>query len=221
VSSEKVSERVRVEWCRRIEAEYRSAAVTQHLTLWLIQIGASPDLIHAGLRITKDELEHARLSHKVAVAAGAKTIVIDREQLALESSSDREIDLLRACVGIFCLGETVAVPLFAALRAECTVPVAKKALDRILKDEVRHRDFGWTLLGWLLEQDRRRREMVQSELPRLLDRARANYGEVNEPKMSKTERAWGLMPSKKYREILEKTFVKDYRPRFAKLALTI
>ena len=32
-------ERAKREWMRRIEAEYRSAAVTQHLTLWLIQIG--------------------------------------------------------------------------------------------------------------------------------------------------------------------------------------
>jgi hypothetical protein len=221
VSSQEISDRVRLEWCRRIEAEYRSAAVTQHLTLWLIQIGASPDLIHAGLRITKDELEHARLSHKVATAAGAASIVIDREQLALESTSDREIDLLRACVSIFCLGETVAVPLFAALRAECTIPVARKALDRILKDEVRHRDFGWALLEWLIAEDSRRREVVQNELPRLLARARANYGEVNEPRMTKTERGWGLMPSKRYREILDKTMVRDYRPRFAKLGITI
>ena len=50
---------VRSEWLRRVEAEYRSAAITQHLTLWLIQIGASPDLLRAGLRIAGDELTHA------------------------------------------------------------------------------------------------------------------------------------------------------------------
>ncbi len=36
------SERVQHEWLRRVEAEYRSAAIAQHLTLWLTQIGASP-----------------------------------------------------------------------------------------------------------------------------------------------------------------------------------
>ncbi|MEO7331341.1 MAG: ferritin-like domain-containing protein, partial [Minicystis sp.] len=50
------SEAVRGEWLRRVQAEYRSAAVTQQLTLWLIQMGASPDLISAGLRIVRDEL---------------------------------------------------------------------------------------------------------------------------------------------------------------------
>jgi hypothetical protein len=216
-----VSERVRVEWSRRIEAEYRSAAVTQHLTLWLIQLGASPDLIEAGLRITRDELAHARLSHKVAVAAGAVAITIDRAQLQLEVSGDQERDLLRACVGIYCLGETVAVPLFAALRAGCTVPVARRALDRVLRDEVRHRDFGWSLLGWLLQQDPARRELVQRELPSLLADAHANYAPVEEPPLSGAERAWGLMAAKKYREILLRTVEKDYRPRFAKLGLTM
>ena len=63
-------DRAKWEWLRRVEAEYRSAAITQHLTLWLIQIGASPDLIHAGLRIVKDELAHAELSHRAFVAGG-------------------------------------------------------------------------------------------------------------------------------------------------------
>ena len=35
--------RVAAEWLRRVEAEYRSAAISNHLSLWLIQIGASPE----------------------------------------------------------------------------------------------------------------------------------------------------------------------------------
>ncbi|MFT3922445.1 MAG: hypothetical protein QM778_07925 [Myxococcales bacterium] len=31
------------------------------------------------------------------------------------------------------------------------MPVARTALDRILRDEVRHREFGWAPLAWLLE----------------------------------------------------------------------
>ena len=50
---------------------------------------------------------------------------------------------------LFCLGETVAVPLFSHLRERCTESLPRAALDRILRDEVRHRDFGWDLLDWL------------------------------------------------------------------------
>jgi hypothetical protein len=218
--SEKVSDRVGTEWSRRIEAEYRSAAVTQHLTLWLIQMGASPDLIRAGLRITSDELRHAALSHRVARAAGAEPRVIDRGQLQLAGTGSLEEDVLEACVGIFCLGETVAVPLFKALRQNCTVVPAKKALDRILVDEVRHRDFGWTLLRWLLDGDGTRREWVENALPRLLADLHESYGRPGrEAPLSDGERAWGLMPARQYRQILMRCIERDYRPRFARLQI--
>src|SRR5436190_4493889 len=147
------SNTVRAEWLRRIEAEYRSAAITQELTLWLIQIGASPDLIRAGLRIVSDELTHAEMSHRVFTAAkGTETPKLARESLALAGGrGPLEHDVARIAANVFCLGETVAVPLFKELRAACPVAPAKRALDRILRDEVRHRDFGWTLLGWLFE----------------------------------------------------------------------
>src|SRR4051812_41044691 len=82
------SDVVRAEWLRRVEAEYRSTAVTQELTLWLIRIGASPDLIRAGLRIASDELTHAEMSHRVyAAAKGTDTPKIARETLAAPSTS--------------------------------------------------------------------------------------------------------------------------------------
>src|SRR4051794_32589669 len=140
--------RVRHEWRARIAAEYTSAAITQHLVLWLIQAGAPPDLIDAGLVIVADELVHSRMSHEVYVAAGGTAPpAIDREQLGLARRSPHlELDILRVAVRVFCLGETVAVPLFSHLRAGTTEPIARAALDRILVDEVRHRDFGWDML---------------------------------------------------------------------------
>jgi hypothetical protein len=211
------------EWARRVEAEYRSAAITQHLTLWLIQMGASPDLIHSGLRIVKDELAHARLSHRTFVAAGGQSLPpITRETLALprDESDALEISVVRTCVEVFCLGETVAVPLFKVLREECVVPSARTALDRILRDEVRHRDFGWTLLDYLFGQPygATLRDVVKRELPRSLARVRSSYapaGSERFTEMSADERAWGLMPVARYGQILQRTVERDYQPRFA------
>ena len=53
----------------------------------------------------------------------------------------------------FCLGETFAVPLFAAMRPATTQPTAAAALQRILRDEATHRAFGWDTLDALLELD--------------------------------------------------------------------
>lgn len=219
------SARVREEWRARIAAEYTSAAITQHLVLWLIQAGAPPDLIDAGLAIVADELAHSRLSHDVYVqAGGTEPPAIVREQLGLARSSERlEVDILRIAVRVFCLGETVAVPLFKHLRERCTEPVAKEALDRILRDEVRHRDFGWDLLDWLLTTPLADEipGMLATGLPLMFAQLEITYGTGNDAvaeddgAMADEDRAWGLAPPRDYAEILAKTIERDYRPRFA------
>ncbi|HVU06132.1 MAG TPA: ferritin-like domain-containing protein, partial [Polyangiaceae bacterium] len=174
------SDAARAEWLRRVEAEYRSAAITQHLGLWLIQIGAPPELIADAGRIVGDEMMHSELSHETFVAAGGSgTPNLPRESLGLpRSRAPLEHDVLRVGVEVFCLGETVAVRLFKRLRAKCTAPEARRALDRILRDEVRHRDFGWTLLEWMLATpaEKEYRALLEKELPGMLARVRRNYG---------------------------------------------
>ena len=215
------SDVVRREWERRVVAEYRSASITHHLVLWLIQIAASPDLILDGLRIVKDELAHADLSHRTLVAAGGQmTAPIPRDTLGLRRDEREPLELsaTRVCVETFCLGETVAVPLFKVLRENCDVPVARRALDRILRDEVRHRDFGWALLTHLLElpESAGIRPFVERELQGLFGKIRRSYvpsARVSD-KLPAEDSRWGLMPGTRYREILERTFTRDYKPRF-------
>lgn len=229
VFQQPASDAVRAEWARRVEAEYRSAAITQHLTLWLIQMGASPDLIHDGLRIVSDELAHAELSHATFVDAGGTAVPpIARGSLALANKPGEELEALvtRWGVEVFCLGETVAVPLFKVLREACVVPSAKTALDRVLVDEVRHRDFGWTLLEHLVDLpcEALVRSLVEAELPAMLARLRRSYAPVGgeaKTEIPADDRAWGLMPIARYGEILERTVERDYRPRFSKLGFDV
>lgn len=221
--------RVREEWRARIAAEYTSAAITQHLVLWLIQAGAPPDLIDAGLAIVADELAHSRLSHEVyAAAGGAAPPALDRDALGLlrTASGTGEVeplerDILRVAVRVFCLGETVAVPLFRHLRERCTEQVARTALDRILRDEVRHRDFGWDLLDWLTTLADDIPERVTAALPQMFAELEASYGTANQAvadddgAMTDEERAWGLAPPREYAEILARCVERDFVPRFA------
>jgi hypothetical protein len=219
------SDRVRGEWLRRVEAEYRSAAITQHLTLWLIQSGASPDLIKLGMRVAADEIAHADLSHRCYAAAGGNDMPqISRESLQLRrhEHDPLELDVTRVCVDVFCIGETVAVPLFSKLREGCTVPAARRVLDRVLRDEVRHRDFGWMLLTWLLEHPMAPaiRETIERELPSWFVRIRAVYapsGAESKTTIAENDRAWGLMPPAKYGDVLRRALERDWVPRFAKL----
>jgi len=219
------TERVREEWRARIAAEYTSAAITQQLVLWLIQAGAPPDLIEAGLAIVADELVHSRMSHEVyTLAGGTEPPAIDRTQLGIARSHEvLEHDILRAAVRVFCLGETVAVPLFKHLRERCTEAPARAALDRILRDEVRHRDFGWDLLDWLCASPIGDQvpKLVAQQLPAMFVELEHSYGTGNPTvaddtgEMTDAERAWGLAPPREYAEILAQTIEKDYRPRFS------
>jgi hypothetical protein len=221
------SSRVAVEWLRRVEAEYTSAAITAELVQWLIRLGASPDLIRDGLRIVDDELEHASLSHAVATEAGAnERPQLVQERLGLRRHAERPLLLDAALQGveIFCLGETVAVPLFVAMREDCSVPVARQALDRIVRDEVRHRDFGWMLLAWLIDTHAEpMREAIANALPAMFERLRSSYGQsdfearIDEP--GEADARWGLMPSPRYHEILLRTVERDYIPRFARVGI--
>lgn len=229
---------VRREWLRRVEAEYRSGAHAQHLTLWLMQLGAPPDLIERGLDVVRDELSHAELSDAVYRAAGGThPPSLQRESLSLtrQPAEVLEFDVLRVCVEMFCLGETVAVRLFTRLRDAASVPVVRTALDRILRDEVRHRDFGWSLLDWLLETPLAAefRSKLTLELPAMLQRVRQNYGGIAldrygaealshlATRMSKDAQAWGVMPLVDYVEAVDETFARDYTPRFRALGVQI
>ena len=212
---------MRREWTRRIEAEYRSAAHAHHLTLWLIQLAAPRELIDDGLRIVADELDHAELSAQVCEQAGAQAppAIVQNELQLPRSTGSLEEQTLWAALEVFCLGETVAVPLFTELRRHCTVPVARKALDRILKDEVRHKQFGWDLLDYLCERTPTLVDAGRRFLPGALQQLEQRYGSVAGSGISPAERAWGLMPPDDYRSILKTTLLKEYEPRFKERGL--
>lgn len=225
MSTPKASTRARREWLNRVEAEYRSAAQTQELALWLTQIAASPDLIRAGLRVARDEVLHADLAYQVFVQAGGEggpTLTRNTLCLARHERDPLELDITRACVDGFCLGETIAVPLFKRLRENCVVPIARSTLDRVLRDEVRHRDFGWALFGWLLEHPLRDavRGVVERELPLFFARLRRVYGSKatrTQTNIDPADRAWGLMAPAEYADILDRTFEKVWASRFSRL----
>jgi len=107
------------------------------------------------------------------------------------------------------------VPLFAELRRGCSVAPARAALDRVLRDEVRHRDFGWLLLDWLLAAPfgPRVAELVARELPAMLENLRTTYapGWIDgQRSLPAEDRAWGLMPGARYAAILARSIERDH-----------
>ncbi|HEY0467395.1 MAG TPA: hypothetical protein VGC79_24515, partial [Polyangiaceae bacterium] len=210
------------EWRRRVIAEYNSAGVTHSLVGWLLKLGASPTLLHEGVRIIDDELVHAEMAYAVLCEADETAASVDLSAGSLGLTPDPARTLLEdVCVhGVrtFCLGETIAVRLFKRLREGATIASARRALDRVLIDEVRHRDFGWLLLEWLAQSPHwpSLAQLIRTHLPGWLRDLHGSYapvapGAAFDPAL----RAWGLMPLDEYRAALLETIERDYVPRFA------
>ena len=219
---------VAAEWRRRTEAEYTSAAIAHQVTLWLIQVGGPPDLIRDGLRIVDDELAHSELSAVVMAATGGSFAppVIDGASLTLPGGPDPTTALAACIVRFFCVGESVAVPLFRMLRERCSVPIARRALDRVMRDEPKHRQFGWDVLDWLLVVDGDAvLQLATRELPAVLARVDAAYGTPPGDQRPTTLRpdamAWGMAGRDDYARTLSTCLAQDVLPRFAARGVTL
>jgi hypothetical protein len=211
------------EWGRRTRAEYTSAAIAHGVTLGLLQLGGPPDLIRDGLRIVEDELVHSELSTEVAEAAegdGAPVaaVPIPAEDLRLPASGDQLADLVDPVVRYFCVGETVAVPLFTMLRRNATVVSSRRALDRIGKDEARHRQFGWDVLDWLLLAHPRSLDLAASVAGPAMAAIRSAHtgsGTSDGAGVSPAARSWGLADPADYLGTIDRCLLDDVAPRFA------
>ena len=113
-----------------------------------------------------------------------------------------EISVARTGVEVFCLGETVAVPLFKVLREGCTVPAARRTLDRVLRDEVRHR-IRLGLLGHLLDFRPRLAFGALGVSYAIVPRIRQSYAQVGEHlvDISGQDRS-GFDDGARYRQVL-------------------
>lgn len=105
-------------WLNQTGAEYNSSARTIHLVHWMQQVAMSPDLIREAISIADDEMVHAQLCYAVAAEAGCTSgLPYDDLSLSLgERFDDPRKNVLYVLVESYCFGETVAVPLFSAMR---------------------------------------------------------------------------------------------------------
>lgn len=208
---------VQQEWLHRAAAEYRSAVVTAELLHWLLLLHASDAALAACHRIIDDELAHARLSLHVHRRAGGHEEPPPPPETARLPHDPEAPLLLRAlavAADVFCCHEGVAVPLFRAMHAEAVVAPAREALAQILKDEGRHRAFGWSLLDELLARaGPAGRVFLLPRVPVYLDQVRTAYRAPARP-MGRTERAWGLQPPQAYAAAVALALRRDIEPRF-------
>jgi hypothetical protein len=207
-------QRIQAFWQQQVRAEYASAALTAEFTHWLLQLGAPPELVCQALTIAQDEVTHAQLCHAVVVAAGSEDVIAhDAAQLRLpQIHQDLRKDCLAVLLSFYCLGETAAVPLFAAMRKSTRQALAVSAYERILQDEPRHAAFGWLTLAWADEVWPETRQWLHALFPAALHRMATQYHcqqEFTKP-LTAQERDWGVLPRLQYATVFEGTVLGLY-----------
>ena len=210
--------RVVAEWTNRVGAEYRSAATTASLVHRAIVVGFPEPLLHTGLRIVRDELDHAALSHDcLAILSGQDAAVpMPMGALLRPTADDLLASVVETVVRDFCLGETLAVPLFRAMHRGTQHPAVLPVLTRILADESIHRQFGWDALDELISRDPDGvRSWVGARLGGWLAALRDDYATPGpDAALTGDERNAGLVSRAEYQTVFWETMNGDWLRRF-------
>lgn len=172
------------EWRGRMLAEYRSASLSAEFLSWLLRLGFSSHTLQIAQRFVANELDHADMSFEVYSALGGSDDPSEMNEGALVLSHAFGAPcferLVLSCLDIYCIGETLAAPLFAAMRDGATESGPRQVLDRIVSDSEAQCALGWAVLDEVIERDSAKvNALAKKHLPGYLARV---------------ERAWGLLP---------------------------
>ncbi len=145
----------RLVWTRTAFSEYASAAAFAEISTAMLAAGAPIDLVAAAADFVVDELHHAEVAARIALAlGGAVPMEVDLERLVRPPAPGR--DALVRCAELVlrtcCIGETLTVPMLKVSRASCASPLIEAALRQILGDESQHAQLGWWFLDWAADR---------------------------------------------------------------------
>ena len=227
----------RLHWSRRTWGEYGAISESPALLLRFCLENRRPDLRFFFTMRTQEEGRHAEASWLMAERLGGyfpqpqnpPTASAVGTHGVRRMAFDPETSLEGIFASLVCAAEEILIDAFKATVHKATNPAVRRLMELILRDEVRHRDFGWDTLDWLFttNADGGAVGWVTAELPAFLGELEKSYGIGNPTiaadsgEMTELERSWGLAPPREYAEILTRTIEKDYRPRFSARGVTM
>lgn len=143
-------ERARLVWTQSAFSEIASAAAFAEIAASLLAAGAPLDLVAAAGDFVADEVLHAELSGRLAMAlGGAVPMDVDLTRLVRPPVGPRP--LLRAAellVRTSCVGEALTVPVLKSAKATASSPLVAEVIARIVRDEAHHAQIGPWFLDW-------------------------------------------------------------------------
>ena len=137
-------------WTKSAFSEYASGASFAAIAAALLEAKAPIDLVAAAGEFVADEMFHAELASRVAMAlGGAVPLQADLSRLVRPARAGRP--LMRAAeliVRTACVGEALTVPMLNQSRRAAGSKGIEAVITRILRDESQHAQLGWWFLDW-------------------------------------------------------------------------
>ncbi len=147
----KERERAAAGWFHRMKQEHLAVSAFSLLAGELAEDGVDEVILELVTRAASDELRHAIVCRKLANAIAGK---VDAEvrfkgapRLPMHEGADPSTRVLRHMVEMCCINETCTGIYLTELRARATEPVARAAVDALLRDEIDHGRVGWAYLA--------------------------------------------------------------------------
>jgi hypothetical protein len=162
-------------WTRSAFSEYASGACFAEIASALLAARVPIDLSSAAGEFVADEMFHAELASRVAMAlGGAVPLQVDCRRLVKPPQSERPLMraaelIVRSC----CVGEALTVPMLSLSRRAAGSRTIEAVITRILRDESQHAQLGWWFLDWADLSDGER-----DALGRLAGEAVRSFGAV-------------------------------------------
>ncbi len=165
-------------WRERGLLEHAAVASFTRFTLELLALGAPASLVRAAQRASLEETAHAELCFALATGydgreVGPGPLAVTGAALELPSRSE----LARRLVHEGCVEETLGVVELIDLASRETEVPARRALERLARDEIRHAALGFAALGWLASNDRS--GAVRAGIAEALRRAETRMGSAS------------------------------------------
>ena len=156
----------RLYWSRRAWGEYGAISESPALQIRFCQQRHEPDLRFFFTLRTQEEARHAEVCYLMAEKLGgyidAPTQTAFQGSVATHGVRKMALDLgipLEATIAsLVCAAEEIAYDVFAHLIKVTSNPVARRVLQLIMRDEVRHCAFGWAYM------EKRVRELTPVQL---------------------------------------------------------
>lgn len=159
-------------WRERMKQEHLAVGAFALLARELAEVGCDTVVLSLITRASSDEVRHADICRRFAVALlGAEAVptrVRGLPKVPMHHDASPEARVLFHVVEMCCLSETLTGVYLTEMLARSTHPVARTAIESLLEDEIDHGRVGW---AYLAERAREKRITGLAEaLPAMLDR---------------------------------------------------